>query len=190
MRAVLAGRPYPAILLQGVVRRIRAEQSKRDERTGKITQNVTHARAALIKACLNRQARLVKIDQKEVTVSLDSTNCNAGYRLGRLFAVLEKTQEEANPGINSTIRERFYGSASATPLIVFPTLIKLKNHHIARLENLGRKVNLERLIGEIMEGVSNFPAHLSLPDQGRFAVGYYHQRQAFFSKTTEIKQGE
>ncbi|ULA58348.1 MAG: Type I-C CRISPR-associated protein Cas8c/Csd1 [Nitrospira sp.] len=190
MRAILAGNPYPTILLQGVVRRIRAEQSKRDERTGKLMQNVTHARAALIKACLNRQGRSLKIAQKEVAVSLDFTNCNSGYRLGRLFAVLEKTQEEANPGINSTIRERFYGSASATPLTAFPILMKLKNHHIAKLENPGRKINLERLIGEIMEGVNDFPAHLSLADQGRFAVGYYHQRQAFFSKTTEIKQGE
>ena len=190
MRAVLAGSPYPATLLQGVVRRIRAEQSKRDERTGKIIQNVTHARAALIKACLNRQRRLATIVQKEVTVSLDSTNCNSGYRLGRLFAVLEKAQEEANPGINSTIRERFYGSASTTPVAVFPTLIKLKNHHIAKLKNLGRKVNLESLIGQIIEEVNDFPAYLSLADQGRFAVGYYHQRQAFFSKTTATQQGE
>ncbi len=190
MRAVLAGNPYPATLLQGVVRRIRAEQSKRDERTGKIIQPVTHARAALIKACLNRHLRLAKITEKEVTVSLDSTNSNSGYRLGRLFAVLEKTQEEANPGINSTIRERFYGSASAAPVTVFPILMKLKNHHIAKLENPGRKVNLERLIGEIMEEVNDFPAHLSLADQGRFAVGYYHQRQAFFSKTTATQQGE
>ncbi len=184
MQAVLTGNPYPSTLLQGVVRRVRAEQSKRDERTGKIIQNVTYARAALIKACLNRQRRFAKTAEKEVAVSLDSTNCNSGYRLGRLFAVLEKAQEEANPGINSTIRERFYGSASATPVTVFPTLMKLKNHHLAKLENPGRKVNLERLVGEIMEGVNAFPAHLSLADQGRFAIGYYHQRQAFFSKTT------
>jgi len=187
IQAVLTGNPYPATLLQGVIRRVRAEQSKREERSGKTIQNVTHARAALIKACLNRQRRFAKIAEKEVTVSLDSTNCNSGYRLGRLFAVLEKTQEEANPGINSTIRERYYGSASATPVTAFPTLMKLKNHHLAKLENAGRKVNLERLIGEIMEEVKDFPAHLSLADQGRFAIGYYHQRQAFFSKTTAIQ---
>ncbi len=187
IQAVLTGNPYPATLLQGVIRRVRAEQSKREERTGKTIQNVTHARAALIKACLNRQRRFAKIAEKEVTVSLDSTNCNSGYRLGRLFAVLEKTQEEASPGINSTIRERYYGSASATPVTAFPTLMKLKNHHLAKLENAGRKVNLERLIGEIMEEVKDFPAHLSLADQGRFAIGYYHQRQAFFSKTTAIQ---
>jgi CRISPR-associated protein Csd1 len=102
--------------------------------------------------------------------------------MGRLFAVLEKAQEEANPGINATIRDRFYGAASSTPVAVFALLMKLKNHHISKLENRGRAVNLERLIGEIMSGVDEFPAHLSLSDQGRFAVGYYHQRQDFFAK--------
>ena len=115
MQAIVTGLPYPSTLLQGVVRRIRAEQAKRDTRTGKLVQNVTHVRSALIKACLNRQQRLVGATEKEVTVSLDHANINSGYRLGRLFAVLEKVQEEANPGINTTIRERFYGAASSTP---------------------------------------------------------------------------
>lgn len=115
-------------------------------------------------------------------MSLDPENTNAGYRLGRLFAVLEKIQEEANPGINATIRDRFYGSASATPVAAFPHLMKLKNHHLSKLENRGRAVNLEKMIGEIVDALNDFPAHLSLPDQGRFAVGYYHQRQAFFAK--------
>ena len=115
-------------------------------------------------------------------MSLDTTNNNIGYRMGRLFAVLEKAQEEANPGINATIRDRFYGAASSTPVAVFALLMKLKNHHIAKLENRGRAVNLERLIGEIVSGIDEFPAHLTLSDQGRFAVGYYHQRQDFFTK--------
>ena len=115
-------------------------------------------------------------------MSLDLNNTNAGYRLGRLFAVLEKIQEEASPGINATIRDRFYGSASSTPVTVFPHLMKLKNHHIAKLENRGRAVNLEKIIGEIVDDVKDFPGHLSLDDQGRFAVGYYHQRQDFFKK--------
>lgn len=179
MQAILSGQPYPASLLQNAVRRIRAERE------------VTYPRSAILKAYLNRQNRTAQTAQeKELTVALDLINTNPGYRLGRLFAVLEKAQEEANPGLNATIRERFYGAASATPTTVFPTLMKLKNHHIAKLDNPGRKVNLERLIGQIMEEVNDFPAHLSLADQGRFAVGYYHQRQAFFSKTTEIKQGE
>ena len=190
MQAIVTGLPYPSTLLQGAVRRIRAEQAKRDTRTGKLVQNVTHVRSALIKACLNRQQRLVGTTEKEVTVSLDYANTNSGYRLGRLFAVLEKVQEEANPGINTTIRERFYGAASSTPVTVFSNLMKLKNHHLAKLENLGRRVNLERLISEIVDGISDFPPHLKLADQGRFAIGYYHQRQALFSKSTDAKQGD
>lgn len=114
-------------------------------------------------------------------MALDPLNTNPGYRLGRLFAVLEKIQEEAQPNINTTIRDRFYGAASTSPVAVFSQLLKLKNHHLAKLENPGRKVNLEKLIGEIMSGISEFPAHLTLNDQAYFSVGYYHQRQDFFT---------
>jgi CRISPR-associated protein Csd1 len=120
--------------------------------------------------------------KEELKVSLDESNTNAGYRLGRLFAVLEKIQEEANPGINATIRDRYYGAASSTPVTVFSTLLKLKNHHLSKLENRGRAVNLEKRIGEIIDGIGDFPAQLPLADQGRFAIGYYHQRQDFFKK--------
>ena len=95
--------------------------------------------------------------------------------------MLEKIQEEANPGINATIRDRFYGAASATPVTVFPQLLKLKNHHLPKL-NPGRKVNFEKEIGNIFDAVQDFPAHLTLDEQARFAVGYYHQRQDFFTK--------
>ena len=125
-------------------------------------------------------------------MSLDESNINIGYRLGRLFAVLEKIQEKANPNINATIRDRFYGAASSTPVTVFSTLLKLKNHHIAKLDNRGRAVNFEKRIGEIMDGIGDFPAQLPLADQGRFAIGYYHQRQDFFKKhdtlTKEVGQ--
>jgi len=168
MRAILAGTPYPKSLLSSAIRRVRAERE------------ITYPRAALIKAVLARDARYYNSNQKEVGMSLDITNNNTGYRLGRLFAVLEKVQEEANPGLNATIRDRFYGAASSTPVAVFALLMKLKNHHIAKLENRGRAINFEKLIGEIMSGISEFPAQLPLPDQGRFAVGYYHQRQDFF----------
>lgn len=115
-------------------------------------------------------------------MALDVENTNIGYRLGRLFATLEKIQEEANPGINATIRDRFYGAASSTPVAAFPHLMKLKNHHLAKLENRGRAVNLEKIVSEIVDGIVDFPTHLALQDQGRFAVGYYHQRQSFFTK--------
>jgi CRISPR-associated protein Csd1 len=171
MKAILLGAPYPQALLGAAIRRCRAERE------------INHPRASLIKAVLAREARYYKKTEKEVGMSLDTTNSNVGYRLGRLFATLEKIQEEASPGLNATIRDRFYGSASATPVSAFPHLMKLKNHHVAKLENRGRAVNFERTIGEIMDGLMDFPAHLSLPDQGRFAVGYYHQRQVFFTSS-------
>ncbi len=172
MKAILAGTPYPDSLLSSAIRRIRAEQE------------VTYPRASLIKAVLVRNARY-KIEKEDIDMALDENNPNTGYRLGRLLAVLEKIQEEASPGINATIIDRFYGSASSVPATVFPHLLKLKNHHIAKLENRGRAVNMNKLIGEIVDGIEAktcFPSHLSLDDQGRFAVGYYHQRQDFFKK--------
>jgi CRISPR-associated protein Csd1 len=91
--------------------------------------------------------------------------------------VLERVQEEANPRINATIRDRYYGAFSAVPSSVFPTLMRLKNHHLSKLGNVGRRINLEKLIGEIVDGLPpTLPSHLSLADQGRFAIGYYHQR--------------
>lgn len=171
MKAILSGTNYPQTLLAAAIRRCRAERE------------ITYPRAALIKAVLARAARILIYPVKEVDMALDTENINIGYRLGRLFATLEKIQEEASPGINATIRDRFYGAASGTPVTAFPHLMKLKNHHLAKLDNRGRAVNLEKLIGEIMSGVTDFPSHLALQDQGRFAVGYYHQRQAFFTKS-------
>lgn len=174
--SILEGIPYPQTLLQQCIRRIRAEQQ------------VTRARAAILKAYINRFSRFYKKPEKEVLMSLDRSNTNAAYRLGRLFAVLEKIQEEANPGINVTIRDRFYGAVSATPITVFPQLLKLKNHHLAKL-NPGRKINFEKEIGEIFNALKDdLPAHLTLDEQARFAVGYYHQRQDFFTKKDNGKQ--
>ena len=170
MSAILKGTPYPGILLSSAIRRCRAERE------------ITYPRAALIKAVLVRNARFYNQNEKEVAMSLDRDNPNIGYRLGRLFAVLEKTQEEANPGLNATIKDRFYGSASSVPSTVFPHLMKLKNHHISKMESKGRSVNLEKMLGEIVDGISDFPTRLSLQDQGRFAIGYYHERQEFFTK--------
>ena len=172
MRSILSGLSYPQTLLAAAVRRSCAEHE------------VTYARAALLKACINRSTRYSNPNtREELRMSLDETNINVGYRLGRLFAVLEKIQEEANRGINATIRDRFYGAASSTPVTVFSTLMKLKNHHLAKLENRGRAVHFEKRVGEIIEGLRDFPSQLRLADQGRFAIGYYHQRQDFFKKT-------
>lgn len=172
MRSILNGTPYPATLMQAVLRRIRSDAENR----------VKPIRAALIKAYLNRYYRFYpNQNYKEVNMELDASQTSVGYQLGRLFAVLEKIQEEANPGINATIRERFYGSACATPVTVYANLLRLKNHHLAKLENRGRVVNFERILGEIMGNLRDFPAHLNMHEQGLFAIGYYHQRQAFFA---------
>lgn len=173
MRSVIEGLPYPQTLLAGAIRRIRAEQE------------ITYPRAALIKACINRYS-----GKEELKVSLDENNMNTAYQLGRLFAVLERIQERASPGINATIRDRYYGAASSTPVTVFSTLFKLKNHHLAKLDNKGEVVNYEKLLGQIIDGIDSFPTYLNLSDQGRFAIGYYHQRQAFFTKSESINKGE
>jgi CRISPR-associated protein Csd1 len=182
MRAILSGLPYPETLLLSALRRTRAERE------------VSYPRAALIKACINRKTRRDNPDsEEELQVSLDFANTNVGYRLGRLFAVLEKVQEEASPGLNATIRDRFYGAASSTPVTVFSNLLKLSKHHLAKIENRGRAVNLEKLIGEIvdaLDGDEGFTSHLSIDDQGRFAIGYYHQKQAFYAKKSEPIEGD
>lgn len=174
--AVLAGPsvPYPSLWLNAAVNRCRAEQT------------VNYLRAAVIKACLNRNIRRKSnvFKEKEFLPMLDLTNDNAAYRLGRLFAALERIQEASagGPGkLNATIRDRYYGAASSTPVAVFTTLLRLKNAHLKKLSS-GQVVWFEKLLGEVLGSVSDFPAHLALQDQGRFALGYYHQRQAFFIK--------
>lgn len=178
--AIFSGRdaPYPALWLNAAVSRCRAEQ------------NVNYLRAAAIKACLNRQIRRKKADlptqsstdpEKEFQPMLDLTRPDTSYRLGRLFAVLERAQEIANPGINATIRDRYYGAASSTPVAVFTTLLRLEKAHLKKMPM--RQANwIESLIAEVLEPVKDFPKHLSLPEQGRFALGYYQQRQFFYTK--------
>ena len=127
-------------------------------------------------------------------MSLDKENMNIGYRLGRLFAALEKIQMEANPGINATIRDKFYASASTSPVTVFGNLMRLKNHHLSKFESTGRRINLEKLLGEIIyqaadkTGIQSFPAHLTLDEQGMFAIGYYQQMQDLFTKTNKTDE--
>ena len=183
MRTIIAGLPYPDSLFQATLRRIQAERE------------VSYARAAIIRAFLNRKHRMSLTIEKEITVSLDKENKNSGYRLGRLFAVLEKVQEEAQPNINATIRDRYYSAASGTPASVMPILMRTKNHHLAKLSDKS-KTYFEKLLGEIIDGFDGvegeFPPQLNLQDQGRFAIGYYHQRQDFFTKreNSTTEQGE
>jgi CRISPR-associated protein Csd1 len=178
-KAAVQGTSYPQSLLQLCIRRNRTDFDP-DSNKERIRM-----RAALLKAFLNRNC---KTSDKEITVSLDKNNTNPGYLLGRLFAAFERLQERAQGGkLNSTIKDRYYGAASSTPNTAFPQLTKLHIHHLAKLENTGERVNFEKLIGEIMEGISSkgYPAQLSLEDQARFAIGYYHQRQDIFKSKEE-----
>lgn len=171
MRAVLSGQPYPAYLLAAIVDRIRADHT------------VGYYRAALIKAFLVRQARIYS-KPLEVSQVLNESSTNVAYRLGRLFAVLEKNQRDAISTANATIKDRYYSSASATPGVVFAQLLRLNQHHTAKLSE-GQKIHNERLMQEILDGVDGFPTHLKLEDQGLFALGYYHQRKALFTKKSD-----
>jgi CRISPR-associated protein Csd1 len=175
--AIIEGRPYPRALLQGGVRRARAERE------------VTAERAAVIKAYLARARRkgLVPASFPEVTPHMDTTSINVPYRLGRLFAALEKLQEEALPGANTTIRDRFFGAASATPVTVFPRLVRGAQPHLGKVK---RGVYFEKLIQEIVAPVARFPSHLSLEEQGLFTLGYYHQRQDFFTKKDDAASAQ
>lgn len=166
VKSIFQGLPYPTSLFQACIRRIRAEQSI----------NIT--RAAIMKAYLNRLND--NNNHKSIDIMLDKENNNQGYLCGRLFAVLDKIQEDSN-GIHS-IRERYMNSASATPAMVFSTILNLSNHHLEKL-NTGRQVYYEKLKQEIFSKLdaNGFPTHLNLQEQGRFFVGYYHQRQDLFT---------
>ena len=168
VKSIFQGLPYPQTLYSACLRRIRAEQK------------LTITRAAIIKAYLNRQSN----NNKKIDIMLDKDNNNQGYLCGRLFAVLDKIQEDANN--ISSIRERYMNAASATPSAVFATILNLSVHHSEKLEE-GRRIYFEKLKQEILDKVSadGFPTHLDLQDQGRFFVGYYHQRQDFFTSKKE-----
>jgi len=160
-RSILTGTAYPQNLYQGVLGRIRADQ------------RVNYLRASILKAVLTRN------HNKEIPMALDTERREDAYLLGRLFAVLEKAQLDALGKVNSTIKDRFFSAASATPGSVFPRLIRLSQHHIEKSE-FGHVS--DRRISEIMEHLKDFPSHMSLQDQGLFAIAYYQQKNALYRK--------
>jgi len=186
--SIVCNIPFPNFLLQAAIRRIHSGIKIKTKLGSEKIERVTPEIASIIKAYLNRYYRFYFNNYEGVSFELDINQSSIGYQLGRLFATLERIQEEANPGINSTITERFYGAACSTPVTVFANLLRLKNHHIAKLPSKGRVIFFNQLIGEIMEKVDDFPSYLDLHEQGRFAIGYYHQRQAFYSPNTTVKQ--
>ena len=171
-RAIFLGTAYPASLLEATMLRIRAERE------------ITPGRAAILKAYYLRNSN--DLCPKEVlTVSLNETSTNIPYTLGRLFAVYEALQESANPGINATIKDKYFNSASATPATIFPILDNLSQKHLRKLDT-GLRITYDRQIGALKNilGESN-PARLSLPEQGSFNLGYYHQKQFRYTKKEE-----
>ncbi|MCY3818229.1 MAG: type I-C CRISPR-associated protein Cas8c/Csd1 [Gammaproteobacteria bacterium] len=173
MRAILTGSPYPRSLLATVIMRMRQDRDI----------NGLHAinglRAAICKACLARDYRL-GLTTEDVPVSLNPNETNVAYRLGRLFAVYEKVQSAALGNVNATIKDRYFGAASATPASIFPLLERTSGHHLATLrknEKAGLAHWFEREIDDILAGVDTaLPRSLRLEEQGRFAIGYHHQR--------------
>lgn len=174
LRAILHNTCYPASLLNGTVLRIRAERE------------VTRGRAAILKAYYLKNPH-PDIPKEVLTVSLNPDSANIPYTLGRLFSVLEAIQYSANPGINATIRDKYFNSASATPGRVFPTLINLAQKHLRKLDkgwSISYSKQLTELAGKLGE---TFPDRLSLPQQGAFQLGYYHQTQARYTKKEEAE---
>lgn len=183
-RAILTGRRYPASLLTNLIMRMRSDG------------DISPLRVALCKAVLARDARITnKRTEKEIPMSLDIDNADPGYLLGRLFATMENIQQSAlGRDINATIRDRYYGAASATPASIFPVLVRNAQHHLGRLrkDKPGAAVNLEKQVNEIVDKLPpNFPKSLRIEAQGRFAIGYYHQSKARFSnQETDSNEGE
>lgn len=173
LQAILSGARYPASLYTNILIRIRAEQGK-----------VTWGKAGIIKAYLIRN-----MNWKEggKYMGLNEESRETSYVLGRLFSVLESIQMDANPGIKATIRDRYFNSACATPASIFPVLIKLKNSHMKKLEreNGGAKIYYEKLLTELMGKLDEYPKRLSLEEQGKFILGYYHQVQRKYEKKEE-----
>lgn len=174
MRAILCGIPYPDTLAIAIIHRFGAGDP------------VNHVRCSYLKAWLSRKKSPIQIQYM-----LNKEETNPAYLLGRLFAVLEKTQQDALPGLNRTVRESYYASASATPAMVFPRLLRLYNHHLAKLET-GRAIVRDRLVQEILDTIGIvFPKRLDLSGQGIFALGYYQQKQDFYTKKdTETENSE
>ena len=183
LRSILSGIKYPEALYQNTILRAKADQDNPDKNITKISR----IKAAIIKACLLRN---YKNNEEVVTVALNEECKRVPYVLGRLFAVLEDLQEKANPGINSTIKDRYFNSACATPSVTFPLLTKLANTHLKKISaQRGTVIYFEKLIGELMNKLevenNAMPARLSLPEQGEFVLGYYHQVQKRFEKREE-----
>ena len=168
-RAVLSDGPYPVSLLEQTMLRIRAEQ------------DMTYGRAAILKAFFLKN-RGFQVPEEVLQMELNDQSNHLPYVLGRLFAVLERVQSAANPGINATIKDKYFNSACATPAAIFPLLTKLSQSHLRKLD-IGLRTYYEKMIGDLENRIhETLPARMTLADQGTFHLGYYHQVQKFYEK--------
>ncbi len=182
-RAILDNTPYPAALFNAIINRIRADQDD----PKKFIKKINYARAAIIKAYLIRKYRNQSQNQiQEVLVmSLNEQSTIPAYLLGRLFAVLEKVQQEAIGDVNASIKDRYFTSACASPKTVFPQLLRLSQHHINKAKyGYVSDRNIEKIMNSLDIENNPFPSHLTLDEQGIFVLGYYHQRTAFYVKSS------
>lgn len=177
LKSIITGSPYPASLYNSIMLRIKAEK------------DINYYKVSIIKAYLLRKYKNTNKFKEVLTMALNEKSDNRAYIFGRLFAVLEKAQLDANPGINSTIKDRYFTSACATPASVFPILLRLSQHHISKAE-YGRAS--DKKIASILEmlDIDNtpFPSNLSLDEQGVFILGYYHQRNAMYKKNDNKRE--
>jgi CRISPR-associated protein Csd1 len=184
-RSVLMGAAYPQSLLTTMLRRIRSDGE------------VAYARVAAIKGCLVRNSRL-RGNPLEVSTMLDTNNTDPAYCCGRAFALLERIQKASSEQrdasgrvvkeLNRTIKDAYFSSASATPAMVFPRLCRLSQHHLAKLD-IGLRLYYEKPLGEVLGKLIAFPRHLSIEEQGKFVLGYFHQRYPSKKDNTDIEEG-
>lgn len=177
LQSVLKGTPYPRYMLETAVRRAKTDQDD----TSKKFYAVSRDRVRIIKACLTRM-NMIKRGEWNM---LNTQNKDGAYNCGRLFAVLEMIQQKALPGINATIKDKFFSSACSTPYLVFPRLIKLSQSHLGKLDK-GSVIFYEKHIQEILSNLGDsFPKAMSMEKQGMFILGYYQQKESFFEKKNE-----
>ncbi|MEY4750425.1 MAG: hypothetical protein RIQ60_2639 [Pseudomonadota bacterium] len=189
IRCILDGTEIPSLLVNAVIERCRAEQAKKDDKTGKPVRHVSYPRAALMRVFVNRYRRIHQPEKREIAVSLDKDFPDPAYALGRLFAVFERMQEvAAGRDLNKTIRDAYFGAAMSTPRAVFSRLNRLNQIHLRDIKrgSPGNAIFFERLTLEINNKINPREMYLAvfpLREQSLFALGYYHQRQAFFTKS-------
>lgn len=185
-QAILNGTNYPYTLLETVVRRVCTDSDTDSNNKIKINE----VRAGLIKAFINRKAR-INGDKEEITVALNPENTNPAYLCGRLFAVLEKIQLEAKDvKLNRTIKDAYFSSASSRPALIMPRLIDLSNYHLRKLKE-GRVIYFSKLINEIMGKIKDsLPTNLSIMEKGEFQLGYFQQNKDFFAEQNKNEEPE